>query len=251
MKIRGFNARDDINVNDTRDLGNYFRDPFYIEQLEIVKGPNSAFSGRGSAGGTINFVTKKPMLKAFSRVEFSAGTNQYFRTTADLNRPLDDNSAIRLNLMACSAEVPGRDVTNEERYGLYGACTWGFKEKTLIAADLLCTNQNDLSDAGLLMDRTNILGNGDEVPRGLKFSNFYGHRDDYEKIEVNQVGLSVRHIFDSGVVLKHQTRYSAVANDSVTSSPRIVNATTARGDTKPRDQQDEGPILQTDLLFSI
>ena len=28
LKIRGFNARDDLNVNGTRDLGNYLRDPF-------------------------------------------------------------------------------------------------------------------------------------------------------------------------------------------------------------------------------
>ena len=251
LKIRGFNARDDINVNGTRDLGNYFRDPFYIEQLEVVKGPNSAFSGRGSAGGTINFVTKKPSLKELNRVEISAGTDNYFRTTADLNRPLDDNSAVRLNLMKHSADIPGRDVANEERYGLYAAYTWGFKEKTLITADYLRTNQNDLPDAGLPMDRENILGNGGQVPRGLNFNNFYGHQDDYKKIEVNQLGLSVRHIFDSGVVLKNQTRFSTVANDSVTSSPRIVDATTARGDAKPRDQQDEGINNQTDLLFSF
>ena len=251
LKIRGFNARDDINVNETRDLGNYFRDPFYIEQLEVVKGPNSAFSGRGSAGGTINFVTKKPNLKEFNRLELSAGTDNYFRTTADLNRPLDNNSAFRLNLMAHSADIPGRDVTNEERYGLYAAYTWGFKENTLITADYLRTNQNDLPDAGLPMDRSNLLGNGGEVPRGLNFNNFYGHLDDYKKIEVNQIGLSVRHIFETGLVLKNQTRLSAVANDSVTSSPRLVNATTARGDAQPRDQQDEGFNNQTDLLFSL
>ena len=251
LKIRGFNARDDINVNETRDLGNYFRDPFYIEQLEVVKGPNSAFSGRGSAGGTINFVTKKPNLKEFNRLELSAGTDNYFRTTADLNRPLDNNSAFRLNLMAHSADIPGRDVTNEERYGLYAAYTWGFKENTLITADYLRTNQNDLPDAGLPMDRSNLMGNGGEVPRGLNFNNFYGHQDDYKKIEVNQIGLSMRHIFETGLVLKNQTRLSAVANDSVTSSPRLVNATTARGDAKPRDQQDEGFNNQTDLLFSL
>jgi catecholate siderophore receptor len=251
LKIRGFNARDDINVNETRDLGNYFRDPFYIEQLEVVKGPNSAFSGRGSAGGTINFVTKKPTLKEFNRVEISAGTDNYVRTTADLNRPLDDNSAVRLNMMKHSSDTPGRDVTNEERYGLYAAYTWGFKEKTLITADYLRTNQNDLPDAGLPMDRDNILGNGGESPRGLNFNNFYGHQDDYKKIEVNQLGLSVRHILDSGVVLKNQIRFSTVDNDSITSSPRIVDATTARGDTKPRDQQDQGFNNQTDVLFSF
>jgi catecholate siderophore receptor len=257
LKIRGFNARDDINVNETRDLGNYFRDPFYIEQLEVVKGPNSAFSGRGSAGGTINFVTKKPTLKEFNRVEISAGTDNYVRTTADLNRPLDDNSAVRLNLMKHSSDTPGRDVTNEERYGLYAAYTWGFKEKTLITADYLRTNQNDLPDAGLPMDRGNVLRNGGEVPRGLNFNNFYGHQDDYKKIEVNQLGLSVRHIFDSGVVIKNQTRFSTVDNDSITSSPRIDKVKQgdqefmARGDTKSRDQRDQGINNQTDLLFSF
>lgn len=251
LKIRGFNARDDLNVNGTRDLGNYFRDPFYIDQLEVVKGPNSAFSGRGSAGGTVNFVTKKPSLEAFNRAEVSVGTDSYFRATADLNRPIDDNSAVRINLMTHDADKPGRDVANESRYGIYAAYTWGFKEKTQITADFLHTRQDDLPDAGLPLDRTNVLGNGGVLPPGLDFDNFYGHTDDYKKVTVNQLGLTVQHTYASGLVLRNQTRLSQVGNDSITSSPRIVNATTARGDTKPRDQDDQGFNNQTDLLFSF
>lgn len=251
LKIRGFNARDDLNVNGTRDLGNYFRDPFYIDQLEVVKGPNSAFSGRGSAGGTINFVTKKPSLEAFNRAEVSVGTDSYFRATADLNRPIDDNSAVRINLMRHQSDKPGRDVAEESRYGLYAAYTWGFKGPTQITADFLHTRQDDLPDAGLPLDRTNVLGNGGVLPPGLDFDNFYGHLDDYKKVTVNQVGLSVQHSFGNGLVLRNQTRVSQVQNDSITSSPRIVNATTARGDTKPRDQTDQGFNNQTDLLWSF
>jgi catecholate siderophore receptor len=251
LKIRGFNARDDLNVNGTRDLGNYFRDPFYIDQLEVVKGPNSAFSGRGSAGGTINFVTKKPSLEAFNRAEVSVGTDSYFRATADLNRPLDDDSAVRINLMRHQSDKPGRDVAEESRYGLYAAYTWGFKGPTQITADFLHTRQDDLPDAGLPLDRTNVLGNGGVLPPGLDFDNFYGHLDDYKKVEVNQVGLSVQHSFGNGLVLRNQTRISQVKNDSITSSPRIVNLTTARGDTKPRDQTDQGFNNQTDLLWSF
>lgn len=251
LKIRGFNARDDLNVNGTRDLGNYFRDPFYIDQLEVVKGPNSAFSGRGSAGGTINFVTKKPSLEAFNRAEVSVGTDSYFRATADLNRPIDDNSAVRINLMRHQSDKPGRDVAEESRYGLYAAYTWGFKGPTQITADFLHTRQDDLPDAGLPLDRTNVLGNGGVLPPGLDFDNFYGHLDDYKKVEVNQVGLSVQHSFGNGLVLRNQTRISQVKNDSITSSPRIVNLTTARGDAKPRDQTDQGFNNQTDLLWSF
>lgn len=251
LKIRGFNARDDLNVNGTRDLGNYFRDPFYIDQLEVVKGPNSAFSGRGSAGGTVNFVTKKPSLTPLNRAEVSVGTDNFFRATADLNRPIDDNSAVRINLMTHSSDKPGRNVAEESRYGLYAAYTWGFKEKTQITADFLHTRQDDLPDAGLPLDRTNVLGRGGVLPAGLNFDNFYGHLNDYKDITVNQLGLNIRHTFGSGLVLRNQTRLSAVDNDSVTSSPRIVTATTARGDTKPRDQNDQGINNQTDLAFSF
>ena len=251
LKIRGFNARDDLNVNGTRDLGNYFRDPFYIEQLEVVKGPNSAFSGRGSAGGTVNFITKKPGLTAFNRAEVSVGTDNHLRATADLNRPLGENSAVRINLMGHSADKPGRDVAKESRTGLYAAYTWGFQGPTQITADFLHTRQADLPDAGLPLDRTNVLGNGGVLPLGLNFNNFYGHLDDYKQVLVNNLGLTVQHSFGSDVVLRNQIRLSEVGNDSITSSPRIVNATTARGDTKPRDQADQGINNQSDLLFSF
>jgi catecholate siderophore receptor len=251
LKIRGFNARDDLNVNGTRDLGNYFRDPFYIDQLEVVKGPNSAFSGRGSAGGTVNFVTKKPQRDAFGRVELSLGTDSLVRTTLDLNRPIDDNSGVRLNLMVHDANLPGRDLAKESRYGLYGAYAWGFTGRTRIDIDLLHTRQNDRPDAGLPLDRTNVLGQGGRVPPGLNYDNYYGHVDDYKKVDVTQLGATVQHTLGSGVVLRNQTRLSRVSNDSITSSPRIVDPTTARGDTKPRDQDDTGFNNQTDMLVSF
>lgn len=260
LKIRGINARDDINVNGSRDLGNYFRDPFFIEQMEIVKGPNSAYSGRGSAGGTINFATKQPQREAFARFEGSAGSSSYFRSTLDMNRPLDDDSAFRVNLMGHSSDIPGRDIAEEKRYGLYGAYAWGFTGKTRIDVDLLHTRHNDIPDAGLPMDRdppgAHANGTG-MVPPGLDFSNFYGHVDDYKDLDATQLGLNIRHSLDNGLVLNNRTRLSRVGNDSITSSPRIRNITPsfvgsqARGDTKPRDQVDDGLSNQTDLLINF
>ncbi len=264
LKIRGFNARDDINVNGARDLGNYFRDPFYVDQLEVVKGPNSAFSGRGSAGGTINFVTKAPQAgRSFNRAEVSLGSAELKRATLDINRPLDDNSALRVNLMAHDSAVPGRDITEEQRYGLYGAYTWGFQGATRVTADLLLTRQRDLPDAGLPLDRdptgAHSRGTG-RVPPGLDFSNFYGHVDDDKRIDVALAGLTVQHSFARGWALRNQTRLSRVDNDSITSSPRIrdIPATSpnfegarVRGDTKPRDQRDSGISNQTALLHSF
>ncbi|GAB4042419.1 MAG: TonB-dependent siderophore receptor PiuA [Rubrivivax sp.] len=273
FKIRGFNARDDINVNGARDLGNYFRDPFYVDQVEVVKGPNSAYSGRGSAGGSINFVTKQPRREAFTRVELTPGTDSHLRGTLDLNRPLSDDSALRVNLMGHRADIPGRDIAQEERYGAYAAYTWGFKGPTRLSADLLLLKVDDLPDAGLPTDRLGTLGTLDGIETGmapgLKFSNFYGHGNDRKQVDVSQLGVALRHAFDSGVVLKNQLRLSRVHNEGWVSSPRTsvgdisgqpndgvttacsVAAPCARGETKPRDQFDTGIDNQTDLLVKL
>lgn len=263
LKIRGFNARDDISVDGMRDLGNYFRDPFFVEQLEVVKGPNSSFSGRGSAGGTINFVSKAPRMQAFSRVEAGVGSDKHLRLTLDVNRPLDDNSALRISLMGHKSDIPGRDIADEQRYGIYAAYTWGFAGATRVSANLLLTRQDDTPDAGLPFDRdpsgAHSRGTG-ALPPGLRFENYYGHVDDYKKVDVAQLGFTVEHQLGTATLLRNQTRLTRVDNDSITSSPRIRNipaaspgfeGAQARGDTKPRDQRDEGVANQTALVTAF
>jgi catecholate siderophore receptor len=57
--IRGQEARSDVFVDGLRDPGMTTRESFAIEQLELSKGPNSSFAGRGTAGGAINAITKQ------------------------------------------------------------------------------------------------------------------------------------------------------------------------------------------------
>lgn len=283
LKIRGFNARDDLNVNGSRDLGNYFRDPFYVEQIEVIKGPNSAFSGRGSAGGTINFVTKQPLMEDRNRIETSVGTDDLFRLTGDFNRRIDDNSALRLNLMHHTQDGHGRDVVEQDRHGVYAAYVWGLQEDTQVAVDFLHTRQNNIPDQGIPIDRegysgdpANLASNGrtpsgqragdgyytGRVPPGLDYSNFYGHVDDYQKINVDQLGVAVEHYVSDRLSLRNQSRVSRVENDSITSSPRIKVPASAwgsgdfsqaqvQGDLKPRDQTDTSFFNQTDVLLSF
>ena len=52
LTLRGFGARNDIFVDGIRDFASYTRDTFNVEQVEVVKGPASAQTGRGSTGGS-------------------------------------------------------------------------------------------------------------------------------------------------------------------------------------------------------
>lgn len=66
-----------------------------IEQVEIVKGPQSAYFGRSSFGGAINLITREPAFDWQARVttDFSSfGTNE---SMASIEGPISDTLAFR------------------------------------------------------------------------------------------------------------------------------------------------------------
>ncbi|WP_083598815.1 TonB-dependent receptor domain-containing protein [Massilia sp. CF038] len=117
--IRGQEARSDVFVDGLRDPGMTTRESFAIEQLEISKGPNSSFAGRGTAGGAINAITKQATLDHdFERVSIGAGSDSQKRVTADLNKGFGDHFALRANVLYGDEEVPGRAPSERNRKGI-------------------------------------------------------------------------------------------------------------------------------------
>ena len=66
FNINGFSARTDLYLDGMRDRGQYYRDVFALDAIEVLFGPASLLFGRGSTGGVINQVMKKPGLKKFT-----------------------------------------------------------------------------------------------------------------------------------------------------------------------------------------
>lgn len=75
LTIRGFSARNDFYLDGMRGFGSYFRDPFDLEEIEVLKGPASILFGRGSTGGVINQVTKRPLLAPLTTFTTTIGTD--------------------------------------------------------------------------------------------------------------------------------------------------------------------------------
>src|ERR1700742_3381423 len=63
INLNGFSARTDIYLDGFRDRGQYYRDTFALDAVEVLMGPSSMLFGRGSTGGAINQVSKLPTLK--------------------------------------------------------------------------------------------------------------------------------------------------------------------------------------------
>lgn len=83
--IRGFTAIGDQFVDGFRDDALYFRDLSNTETVEVIKGPAAVLYGRGSSGGLINRVSKKPGID-ISEVSLSANSTAGRRAELDLGR---------------------------------------------------------------------------------------------------------------------------------------------------------------------
>src|ERR1700761_5822074 len=110
INLNGFTARTDIFMDGFRDRGQYYRDTFALQSVEVLQGPSSMLFGRGSTGGAINQVSKVPQLKSVTEADASAMTTGMARTTVDVDRALDATSAFRVAGMAQS----GRPTTRDE-----------------------------------------------------------------------------------------------------------------------------------------
>ena len=74
FNLRGFSARTDLYLDGMRDRGQYYRDVFSLDAVEVLQGPSSMLFGRGSTGGVINQVSKLPSL---ARVRHGLGHRRH------------------------------------------------------------------------------------------------------------------------------------------------------------------------------
>ena len=58
--IRGFDSQGSTYLDGVRDIGAQTREVFAVEQVQVVRGSDSSLGGRGSAGGTINIISRLP-----------------------------------------------------------------------------------------------------------------------------------------------------------------------------------------------
>ena len=109
VNLRGYTASSDISTDGVRDSAQYSRtDPFNLEQLELVSGANSVYTGAGSVGGSINLVTKS----AARHAGHGARHRRRRRFVCARSRSTPSASSatvadVRLNLMTHRNDVAG------------------------------------------------------------------------------------------------------------------------------------------------
>lgn len=297
LSVRGFTARSDIFIDGVRDTGAYSRDPFNLEQVEVAKGPASANSGRGSTGGSINLVTKVPSLVPSYDATLTGGTDDLGRVTIDINQPLwvkrsgggtvgapamsggesaggagkesgaaapvvsegnASGAAFRLNGVYHRNDVPGRDVVEQERWGIAPSLSFGLGTDTRLTLQYFHLEQDNVPDYGIPWVPANSnpsLRRYSDAAPPVSFSNYYGLRGyDFEDIRTDVAGVILEHDFSPNVRLRNLTRYSRTHRNSAITAPRFVDADVSgeiRRNLQRRDITNELWANQTDLRIDF
>jgi catecholate siderophore receptor len=147
--IRGFVARTDMFLDGVRDFGNYYRDPFDLQDIEVLEGPSSILFGRGSTGGVIEQTSKEPGLMGFIDATLVGGSDYTRRATVDIDEPLPDlgeGAAFRFNGMAHAQSVAGRNVARDSRFGLAPSLALGLGTPTRMVFSFFDQTADDVPD---------------------------------------------------------------------------------------------------------
>lgn len=75
-------------------------DPYYLERVEVVKGPASLTYGQVVPGGVITQFSKRPTEAGGNEVVLSLGSDDYARVSADLQGDLDEAGRLSYRLVA-------------------------------------------------------------------------------------------------------------------------------------------------------
>lgn len=139
VAMRGFNdgSVDNIYVDGLKSMGDNGTystmqvDPYFLERIDVLKGPSSVLYGRSSPGGLVALTTKKPVFTAFHQVQASVGTQGQRGLGFDTSGPLDADKRIAYRLTGLAdASDTQFDHNKEERYAIAPSLSIDFSEDT-------------------------------------------------------------------------------------------------------------------------
>lgn len=213
VNLRGFTAQNDIYLDGFRDRNQYYRDTFDLEAVEVLYGPSSMLFGRGSTGGVINQVTKKANLTPSAEISTMIGTDDRYRTAVDVNRPLTDTSAIRLNAFGQSLGS-SRDEMHNKDYGFAPEARFGIGTPTEITLSALIQHNYDQPDYGVPPL------NGHPAP--VSRNTYYGITSDRTIQDVQTFNASIKHRFNDHFTITNRTQISHSMTDARETAPQAV-----------------------------
>jgi catecholate siderophore receptor len=215
VMIRGFTAIADQFIDSVRDDALYFRDLSNIERVEVLKGPSAVLYGRGSSGGLINRVTKKPKFGETSgEVALRIGSFDLKRIEGDFNIATGESAAFRLSL---AREDSGsyRDQQFLDRYSIAPSLALKLASQTDLLLQHTEARDQRLTDFGIPA----LNGRPVDVPASTYYGSGSARKDDTTTSLVESFTATLNHRFTDAFSVRNTTRSSTYELDRYNTLP--------------------------------
>lgn len=219
ISIRGFSASTGANTNQYLDGlklqgDNYSEssmDPYFLERIELMRGPTSVLYGKSNPGGIVSMVSKRPTTEPLKEVEFQMGTDNLYQTGFDFSDAIDDDGVFSYRLTGLGrSEDAQQTMVKSTRYAIAPAFSWRPDDKTDFT--FLSNFQSDpdagyygwLPRVGTVVPYTDANGNSHKLDTDFN----EGEQDNRMSRRQQQIGYTFAHAFDDTFTVRQNLRYT-------------------------------------------
>jgi catecholate siderophore receptor len=247
VTLRGFSAISDQYIDGLRDDALYFRDLSNIEQVDVVKGPASVLYGRGSSGGLINRITKKPGINK-SEIMGQIGSWKQRRAELDIARANADSGLAFRVTGAVERADSYRDpqFLDREAFAPSVQARLGKDTTLLVQAEYL--NDRRVTDFGV----PSYKGRPVDVDPGAYYGAANAADVDTSEATVKAIGFTLAHRFSAALRLRNAFRRYDYTLDRFNTLVGAVNETalTASLNRTQLRRAEDGWFNQTELTHT-
>ncbi|MFP1985249.1 TonB-dependent siderophore receptor [Lonsdalea quercina] len=139
VSLRGFHGADVNNtfldglrvLSDSGSHNSLQIDPWFLERIDVIKGPSSSLYGQSVPGGLVMMTSKRPQFIPEGHFRLSAGTQNDRGAAFDFTQGINDNWAFRVTGLTHSSNTM-YDGPREERYAIAPSLLWQPDEDTTL-----------------------------------------------------------------------------------------------------------------------
>ncbi|GAB3458374.1 TonB-dependent siderophore receptor [Massilia terrae] len=244
VTLRGFTAIADQFIDGLRDDALYFRDLSNIERIEVLKGPASVLYGRGSSGGLVNRISKKPGIDK-SELTLQLGSHKQRRAEADLARD-DSEHGIAFRVTGAVERADGyRSQQFLDRQAFAPSVQFKLGAATTLLLQAEHLSDRRVTDFGI----PSYHGRPVDVPASTYYGAANARDADYSQADMTALGFTLQHRFSDKLSLRNAFRhydYTLDRNNTLVGSVNEAARTASLNHTNLKRKED-GYFNQTEL----
>ena len=219
ITLRGYSAVGDLYLDGIRDIAQYNRETFNLNQIEVLRGSASMLFGRGSTGGVINQSSKTPFLTDRSSLAMTLGNRNYSRLTVDANKVTGENQAFRLNLMTTeSGSARDAESVTQRRWGFAPSYSWGIGTQDEVTLSYYRLKDDNVPDYGVPFFQGR--------PLNVPVETYFGLATNRENNDTEFLTATWIHRFDNVTNVKTVARKANYFRELRAIAPRLVGTPT-------------------------